>query len=138
MNTREHRVLTPNHPLPAVAAFSKQAGSHPCHLSCGPGHVSCSDQGCRGEGVVCPPPHKQRLRRRHWCPCLPAGAATTRRTGPRDRLLHQSCVPRGAAREPDERSPAGAATAAGQTHGEKQTCESVEHLPQQRLTGVQA
>ena len=61
-----------------------------------------------------------------------------RRTGPRDRLLHQSCVARGAAREPDERSPAGAATAAGQTHGEKQTCESVEHLPQQRLTGVQA
>lgn len=55
VNTREHRVLTPAHPLPAVAAFSKQAGSHPRHLSCGPGHASCSDQGRRREGVVCPP-----------------------------------------------------------------------------------
>ena len=98
VNTCECHVLTAAHHLPAAAAFSQWAGSHPCHVSCRPGHACCSDQGSTREGAVCPP--QQRLRRRRWHFCSPAGAATVKRMGPRDWLLHQSRVPKGAAREP--------------------------------------
>lgn len=59
-------------------------------------HESCSDQGRRREGAVCL--HQRQPRRRRWCSCSCRSCYSE--SGPQRWLLHQSCVPRGAAREP--------------------------------------